>query len=481
MVPRPALAGRRAVRTALTAIAVLACCVLVWQPASAVFSDLTANPGNTMAAGTVSLSDDDSSDTRMFNVSGLRPGDSGSRCLRVTYTGSAEAMVKLYTTASSYTGTLGAYLDLTISEGPAGTFANASCADWTTGRTIFDDTFVAFATQHTGYPTGLYNSGGIWTPTANAQYRVYKFTYTFRSSAPSGTQNSGAGIGFTWQARSTRSTNLALNKPATGTLACAAAEGVERAVNGSMTDKFCSNVAGKYLQVDLGAVYAVGSFTVRHASAGGESRIFNTRDYDIDLSTDGAAWTNAVQARTNVAQVSWHSIAPSTARYVRLAIVQGQQDSNATVRIYEFEVWQAATPPLANLALNRTTTSSTPCMAGEGADKAVNGGFGDKLCTGAATKYLQVDLGSTQSIASVILRHAGAGGEDRDLNTRDFDIGFSTDGTTWTNVVQTRGNAASVTIHPVAASARYVRLTSIYAEQINDLCLRVYEFEIYAE
>ncbi|ONI86614.1 hypothetical protein ALI22I_23515 [Saccharothrix sp. ALI-22-I] len=76
-------------------------------------------------------------------------------------------------------------------------------------------------------------------------------------------------------------TNLALNKPATGSAACVGTEGPEKAVNGSVSggnsDKWYSPAGSKYLQVDLGAAGSITGFTVKHAGAGGESTTYNTR------------------------------------------------------------------------------------------------------------------------------------------------------------------------------------------------------------
>jgi hypothetical protein len=138
--------------------------------------------------------------------------------------------------------------------------------------------------------------------------------------------------------------NLALNKPATGSTPCNVNEGPAKAVNGSVTggnsDKWCSSAATKFLQVDLGAATAVGSFTVRHAGAGGESTTFNTRDYDLQVSTDATNWTTVVSARGNTANVSTHSLpAPATARYVRLNVLAAVQGTGGAARIYELEVY----------------------------------------------------------------------------------------------------------------------------------------------
>jgi hypothetical protein len=173
---------------------------LVWGSSTAMFTATTANPSNSFAAGAVALSDDDTG-LALFSVTNLHPGDSGSRCLRVTYTGDIQAIVRFYTTASSYTGTLGPYLTLTIEEGGAGTYANATCSNWTTGTVVYTGLLSAFAATYTNYTTGAYNAGGAWTPTTNGQFKVYRFAYQLSASAPSSMQAASAGIGFTWEAQ----------------------------------------------------------------------------------------------------------------------------------------------------------------------------------------------------------------------------------------------------------------------------------------
>src|SRR4029079_11505528 len=136
-------------------------------------------------------------------------------------------------------------------------------------------------------------------------------------------------------------------------------------------------------------------------------------------------------------------------------------------RLYEFEVYGTAASG-ANVALNKAATGSAACNANEGPAKAVNGsvsgGTNDKFCSTAATKFLQIDLGQAYAITSFTVRHAGAGGESATWNTRDFDIQTSSDGATWTTVVQARGNTANVSTHPASATARYVRMNVITGE-----------------
>ncbi|WP_412543186.1 GH92 family glycosyl hydrolase [Longispora sp. K20-0274] len=143
--------------------------------------------------------------------------------------------------------------------------------------------------------------------------------------------------------------------------------------------------------------------------------------------------------------------------------------------------WAATTPT--NLALNRPATGAAPCAASETPDKAVNGsvsgGFPDKFCTLATSKWLRVDLGSVRPLTSVVVRHAAAGGESANYNTRAFTIGTSTDGTTWTTVATVTANTASTTTHPVSGSARYVRIDVTVPTQTTNAAARIYELEVY--
>ena len=142
------------------------------------------------------------------------------------------------------------------------------------------------------------------------------------------------------------------------------------------------------------------------------------------------------------------------------------------------------TPSSPNLALNRPATSSTPCNSSETAAKAFNGsvtgGTTDKWCSLASSKWLQVDLGSSQTVSRFVLKHAGAGGESTSWNTRAFNVQTSTDLSTWTTVVTVTANTASTSSHTITArSARYVRLNVTTPTQTTDPAARLYEMEVY--
>ncbi|MEH7119203.1 discoidin domain-containing protein [Neobacillus vireti] len=135
--------------------------------------------------------------------------------------------------------------------------------------------------------------------------------------------------------------NVALNKTAIASGQCSPTEAAKFAFDGKVTDnsKWCAlGNPSHWLQVDLGAQYAISKFVIQHAQAGGEPQAFNTQAYRIEVSTDGENWTEAVKVTDNTAAVSEHSIALTNARYVRLWIDKPTQGGDTAARIYEFEV-----------------------------------------------------------------------------------------------------------------------------------------------
>ncbi|HPF36465.1 MAG TPA: GH92 family glycosyl hydrolase [Candidatus Krumholzibacteria bacterium] len=135
-------------------------------------------------------------------------------------------------------------------------------------------------------------------------------------------------------------------------------------------------------------------------------------------------------------------------------------------RIYEIEVFGAGQPGV-NLAAGRPCTASGSCNRNEGPEKAVNGswdgGTSDKWCDHSDDgMWWMVDLGAEHVIDSVVIHHAGAGGEPSAWNTQDYDITVSTDGKGFGMANMVRGNTADVSEHGIPRmTARYVRLSII--------------------
>jgi len=139
-----------------------------------------------------------------------------------------------------------------------------------------------------------------------------------------------------------------------------------------------------------------------------------------------------------------HVIEPAAAaRFVRLNITRPTYSGEPTARIYEFEIYGPAGAE--NMALGRPATGSEPCGTEQGPERAVNGsvekGGGDHWCSRDRPLFLQVDLGTPRPVKRFVLKHASAGGEDEDSDTREFNIQVSLDGKAFTTVETSSGAA----------------------------------------
>ena len=152
--------------------------------------------------------------------------------------------------------------------------------------------------------------------------------------------------------------------------------------------------------------------------------------------------THRVRRKDGNAGTTAHVIEPAVdARFVRLNITRPSYSGGPTARIYEFEVYGA--DGRQNLAHGRPATGSVPCSPDEGPEKAVNGsvasGKTDRWCAEDWPLFLQVDLGTVRPVKRFVVKHASAGGEDEEYDTRDFNIQVSTDGKNFTTVATSSG------------------------------------------
>ncbi len=180
-----------------------------------------------------------------------------------------------------------------------------------------------------------------------------------------------------------------------------------------------------------------------------------------------------------VKQVKLWASDPATGVVSDTVVTEYRYDVDGKLR----EVWDPRITG-ANLARNKTATGSASCNVNETPDKAVNGSFvggsTDKWCSTTGPRWLQVDLGASQSINSVVIRHAAAGYEPAAFNTRDFAVQVSADASTWTTVATVTGNTDPVTTHQfTATAARYVKLNITTPTSSSDPAARIYELEVY--
>jgi hypothetical protein len=195
-------------RTKLLAIAVVLAVVGATAGKStwAAFIATTQASGNAIASGTVIVTDNDGGPGILFSLSGLQPGDTSTACIKVTYTGSLPAGLRLYGTSGG-TG-LGTYASLTISRGTyTAEPAFGSCTNFVADAS----TYVTGQAASVVYAGTLANFPGTWAagtvdPASSApetwttgESHVYKLQVTLGDNkAAVGTNSTQA---FTWEAR----------------------------------------------------------------------------------------------------------------------------------------------------------------------------------------------------------------------------------------------------------------------------------------
>ncbi|MEK8110374.1 discoidin domain-containing protein [Micromonospora sp. M12] len=104
-------------------------------------------------------------------------------------------------------------------------------------------------------------------------------------------------------------TNLALNRPATADSQCSSTEGPEGRQRQHLRRRLRQMVLAGRHQVPPHRPGRQPLHPVRHGAprgAGGEDSAWNTRDFDLQVSADGSAWTTAAQVRGNTTNVSNH-------------------------------------------------------------------------------------------------------------------------------------------------------------------------------
>lgn len=92
-----------------------------------------------------------------------------------------------------------------------------------------------------------------------------------------------------------------------------------------------------WVQLDFKEPFQISRYVIRHAEAGGLEPDLNSRDFTVEISLDGEAWTEIGAYVDNIAPVTEASITPVEARYVRVSVADGGTDGR--VRIGDIEVY----------------------------------------------------------------------------------------------------------------------------------------------
>jgi predicted ribosomally synthesized peptide with SipW-like signal peptide len=162
------------------------------------FSSTTSNDNNNFTAGTVALADNDAN-AALYTLTNQKPGVTTDRCIKVTYSGSLDSDVKLYSSAIAGTGSN--LINLTVTPGTqGGAPAFPSCTGFVAdaGAPLYNSVASGFPTT---YATGIAdNPGTVATKWATGDSVVYRFSTSVQDV--NGAQGATTGThSFTWEAR----------------------------------------------------------------------------------------------------------------------------------------------------------------------------------------------------------------------------------------------------------------------------------------
>lgn len=191
-------------------IALLLVSVLITRTSQAAFTARTANPSNDFLSGTMLLENNPgggfgASTSAEFTEIGLVPGDTGTGCIDVKYSGSVTDAADLtnvvfYVTNlvdgdGSGTDTLAAAqlsddldLDISVNDGTC-TSPGAPVASTSGTLASFDG----------GFTTGW---DSTWQPASNGEVRAFEFTWTLGSDTLDDAQGDSAAFTLNWEINS---------------------------------------------------------------------------------------------------------------------------------------------------------------------------------------------------------------------------------------------------------------------------------------
>src|SRR4051794_18821372 len=219
------------------------------------------------------------------------------------------------------------------------------------------------------------------------------------------------------------------------------------AVDGNTGTRWSSAFADpQWLQVDLGATATISSVSLNWEAAYAKS-------FQIQTSANGSTWTTISTTTTGSGGIQTLAVSGS-GRYIRLYAT-----SRATAygySLWEFQVFgstgASTTCGTTDAAQGRTATASSAENASTPAGAAVDGNTATRWSSAFGDpQWLQVDLGSTQTVCRVGLSWEAA-------YATAYQIQVSNDGSAWTSIYSTTTGTGGNQTLTVNGSGRYVRM-----------------------
>lgn len=131
--------------------------------------------------------------------------------------------------------------------------------------------------------------------------------------------------------------NTALQKPVKAS-GSAAGYAASQAVDGSFTKGWkASSKGSSWLQIDLGQSYQISRYVLKHAQTNYMASSYNNKAWQFQVSADGVNWVTIDTVANNTSAISYRTVSPTAARYIRVNITNAGADGYA--RIQDIEVY----------------------------------------------------------------------------------------------------------------------------------------------
>jgi hypothetical protein len=274
--------------------------------------------------------------------------------------------------------------------------------------------------------------------------------------------------------------HLALNKPVITSSAKNSGGAAQRAIDeNSSATRWESNWCDpQWIRIDLQATCSITQVKLKWQNAAG-------RDYKIQVSDSPygyGPWTDCISVTYNYTHDSYltYNFAAQTGRYIQL--IGTARTTAYGYSLYDMQVYGTvidpnppAPPARTNLALGKTATSSStenndPSLI---ASKAFDGNYATRWSSAFSDpQWIQVDLGATYTIDTVVLSWQTSAGKTYTVQTADNDTGPWTDRVTATN-----GSYGLKRHEFTPVSCRYVRMYG--TARTTTYGYSLYEMQVY--
>jgi hypothetical protein len=242
-------------------------------------------------------------------------------------------------------------------------------------------------------------------------------------------------------------TLLSQGKTATASSVENASFPASAAVDGSTSTRWSSAFSDpQWLEVDLGATASISQVVLDWETAYATA-------FQIQTSADGTNWTTIYSTTTGTGGTQTLNIT-GTGRYVRM--YGTARATQYGYSLWEFQVYGTAasgsTCSTTDAALNQPATASSLENSSFPASAAVDGSTSTRWSSAFSDpQWLQVDLGSSQTICEVTLDWETA-------YATAFQIQTSPDGTNWTTIYSTTSGTGGMQTLSVSGTGRYIRM-----------------------